>query len=53
MVGFAVASLDRALAALRGVGARILTEPKEAGSRRAVAEDPDARAVEITQVGEE
>ncbi len=49
MVGFAVESLDVTLATLRREGARVITEPKDMEPRRAVVEDPDSRAVELTQ----
>ncbi|HZV00744.1 MAG TPA: VOC family protein [Planctomycetota bacterium] len=49
MLGFAVESLDVVLAAVRAFGVRVLTEPKDESPRRAVVEDPDARAIEITE----
>jgi predicted enzyme related to lactoylglutathione lyase len=48
--GFFVESLDDTVGALRGFGARILAEHEERDwGCRAVAEDPDGRAVEISQ----
>ncbi len=49
MIGFAVVSLDGVLAAVRALGSTVVTKPKQGDSRRAVVEDPDGRAVEITE----
>jgi predicted enzyme related to lactoylglutathione lyase len=46
--GFAVASLDEAVAAARRTGARIKQEPEEfPWGPRALVEDPDGRIVEL------
>jgi lactoylglutathione lyase len=48
--GFFVASLDGAVGELRALGASILTEHEtRPWGCRAIAEDPDGRAVEINQ----
>ena len=48
--GFYVQSLDDTVAALRTLGARILTDhERRPWGCRAVAEDPDGRGVEINQ----
>lgn len=51
-VGFYVPSLDEAVASLRALGSKVLVEHQvcEWGCR-AVAEDPDGRAVEVNQRG--
>jgi predicted enzyme related to lactoylglutathione lyase len=50
--GFYVESLDRAVEALAGVGAPVLTEHEQMPwGCRVVAEDPDGRAVEVNQRG--
>jgi len=49
MIGLAVDGFDDALAAARARGSKILSEPKGNGiPRRAVVEDPDGRALELT-----
>ena len=50
IIGLKVQSLDPALTALRGKGAVILTPPQDTPwSRRAVVQDPDGRAVELSE----
>ncbi len=50
MLGFRVASLEPALEALEPLGVRILTPPRTTPwGRRAVVQDPDGRAVEISE----
>ncbi|MGH8989172.1 MAG: VOC family protein [Acidimicrobiales bacterium] len=51
-VGFYVPSLDEAVASIRALGSKLLVEHQacEWGCR-VIAEDPDARAVEINQRG--
>lgn len=49
MLGFAVASVDEAVAAVRRLRAQILTEPSDSPwGRRAVVLDPDGRSVELS-----
>src|SRR4051812_49098397 len=49
-LGFAVKDLAEVVRALEGVGARIVTPPKEtAWGLQGVVKDPDGRSVELTQ----
>lgn len=49
-LGFCVPSLDALIADLEGIGARIVSRPKESPwGRRAVIEDPDGHRVELTE----
>jgi predicted enzyme related to lactoylglutathione lyase len=48
-LGFAVADLDRVLAALHSLGTSLLDPPRDTPwGRRAVVRDPDGRAVELS-----
>lgn len=50
MLGFAVSDLGEALARVSGLGAKIITPLQETEwGLRAVAADPDGRAVELSQ----
>jgi lactoylglutathione lyase len=50
MIGFQVENLDHMVEVLRQQGAEILTPPQESQwGRRAVVEDPDGRAIELSQ----
>lgn len=49
-VGFAVASVDDALAALTSLGGRVVSAAKDSPwGRRAVVADPDGHRVELTE----
>jgi catechol 2,3-dioxygenase-like lactoylglutathione lyase family enzyme len=49
-LGFAVASVDELVVALKESGATILTSPADSEwGRRAVVKDPDGHTVELTQ----
>lgn len=49
-IGFRVASVDAAIAALTRAGAQVLSSPEESSwGRRGVAKDPDGHSAEMTQ----
>jgi catechol 2,3-dioxygenase-like lactoylglutathione lyase family enzyme len=49
MLGFTVEAIEPVLVSVRGLGARVLTEPKTGSAGRWVVEDPDGRSVELTE----
>jgi lactoylglutathione lyase len=50
LLGFKVASLDAVLDTMKMMGAPVLTAPKRsAWGRRAIVQDPDGRAVELSE----
>ncbi len=51
MLGFRVDALDEVLAALREIGAVVLSPPHSTEwGRRAVVRDPDGRSIELTEL---